>query len=257
VRLTVVGSGTAAPEPARVCAAFSIETPGARVLIDCGPGAVHHMARFGVPWPRLDHLVISHFHTDHIGDIPMLLFALKWGGEDRTSDPLNIWGPPGIRSLMAGLAEVFGDHIRDPGFPVQIHELEAGRDVRLGRELTLACARTPHTDSSLAFRVEDGRGGSIGYTGDTGPSSAVARFLAGVDIMIGECSLPDDEAMETHLTPSALAAMAEEAAAGRLLVTHVYPHLGRRDVTGLVRHAGWKGPLIRAEDGMLLDSPAV
>jgi ribonuclease BN (tRNA processing enzyme) len=255
MRLTIVGSGTAAPEPDRVCAAFFLETAGARVLIDCGPGAVHHMARFELAWPDLDHLVISHFHTDHIGDVPMLLFALKWGAGAPRTAPLTVWGPTGTRDLLAGMADVFGDHVMDPGFPVHVREIAPGQTDALGHDLELECAATPHTDSSLAFRFMGRGGGVIGYTGDTGPSEPVARFLKGCDLLVAECSVPDDEAMDTHLNPAALATMARTAAPSRLLVTHVYPRLARRDVPGLVRDAGWDGPVIRAHDGMRLASP--
>jgi ribonuclease BN (tRNA processing enzyme) len=255
MRLTVVGSGTAAPEPDRVCAAFFIRTARARVLVDCGPGAVHHLARFRLPWSRLDHLVISHFHNDHIGDIPMLLFALKWGIEEQRSTPLDVWGPAGIGNRLAAMAEVFGDHVRDPGFPVRVHELHPTGSGQLG-DMSMAWAPTPHTDASLAYRFSDTRGGSIGYTGDTGPSGHVARFMAGVDILIAECSVPDHEAMDTHLHPTALADMARTAAPARLVVTHVYPRLDRQGVTAVIRAAGWDGLLIRAEDGIELESPA-
>jgi ribonuclease BN (tRNA processing enzyme) len=255
MRVTVVGSGTAAPEPERVCAAFFIETAGARVLIDCGPGAVHHLARFQLTWARLDHLVISHFHNDHIGDVPMLFFALKWGAEERRTEPLDVWAPAGIADLLAGMADVFGDHVADPGFPVRVHELEPDGRAALGDDLTLTCTPTPHTDTSLAFRIEHADGGRVGYTGDTGPSEPVARFMAGVDLLIAECSVPDDEAMDTHLHPSALAAMARAARPARLVVSHVYPRLARRDVPALIRAGGWDGPVIRAEDGLRLWSP--
>jgi ribonuclease BN (tRNA processing enzyme) len=252
MKLTVVGSGTAAPEPERVCAAFLVETRETRVLLDCGPGAVHHLARFRLPWSRVDHLVVSHFHNDHIGDVPMLLFALKWGTEERRTAPLTIWGPAGTAERLEGMAAVFGDHVADPGFPVAVRELEPGDTAGLG-DLALAAAPTPHTPESLAFRLRSAGGATVGYTGDTGPSDEVARFLEGVDLLVAECSVPDEDAMEIHLTPATLAAMARTATPGQLLVTHVYPKLARQDVLGLVAAAGWAGRTRRAEDGLALE----
>jgi ribonuclease BN (tRNA processing enzyme) len=255
VQLTIAGSGTAAPEPGRVCAGFFLDTGGSRVLLDCGPGVVHHMARFGLPWPRLDHLVISHFHNDHTGDIPMLLFALKWGMEEGRARPLTILGPAGLGAVLMGMANAFGDHVSDPGFPVHVRELEPGERVSIDQGTTLACHPTPHTANSLAFRIESSAGGAIGYTGDTGPSVDVARFLAGLDLLVAECSLSDEQAIDVHLSPSTLADLARTAQPRRLLVTHVYPSLDRRDVSALVRAAGWDGSLIRARDGLVLRSP--
>ena len=78
-RFTVVGCGTVVPEADRSCSAYLLETDAARVLLDCGPGTVRSLARVRVDWTAITDVWISHFHTDHIGDIPALLFSLKWG----------------------------------------------------------------------------------------------------------------------------------------------------------------------------------
>lgn len=250
MRVTVAGSGTAAPEPDRVCSGYFVRAGGSRLLMDCGPGVVHHLARFGLAWAGIDHLLITHFHNDHIGDIPMLLFAMKWGVPEARTRPLTLWGPAGLRQRLRSMAVAFGDHVADPGFPVDVREVEPGQGGVMD-DVGFQTVKTPHTDESMAFRLEHD-GVAIGYTGDTGYSDAVAHFLVGVHVMIAECSLPDDEAIDTHLTPSRLAAMATAADPGRLLVTHVYPQLARQDVAGLLREAGWTGTTVRAEDGLAL-----
>jgi ribonuclease BN (tRNA processing enzyme) len=229
------------------------------------------MARLGLPWDRLDHLLITHFHTDHIGDLPMLLFALKHGIRPKRERPLSIWAP-GIGERLKAMEAAFGDHVADPGFPVMIRDVRPGERFAVGG-LEVEAVSTPHTDASLAYRLTEGEGpgptgaptgsdtpdaagrgsGSLGYTGDTGPSAEVGRVLAGVDVLVAECSLPDDEALPTHLSPTSLAALANDAAPGRLVVTHVYPQLEALDPVARVRAAGWGGQTVRAEDGMALE----
>ena len=251
MRLTVVGSGTAAPTPERVCSGYWVDAGDQRLLLDVGPGTVHRMARLGLAWPDLDHLLLTHFHNDHTGDLPMLFFALKHGVREPRETPLTIWAPRGIGGRLAAMAAAFGDHVSDPGFPVIVREMEPGAAFDAG-PVAVRAARTPHTDASLAYGLEHD-GVTLGYTGDTGPSAAVAEFLSGVDTLIAECSVPEEHAMATHLTPPGLAAMANAAGPRRLVVTHVYPLLERLDPVARVRDAGWEGETVRAEDGMAMD----
>ncbi len=253
MRLTVLGSGTAAPEADRVCSAYLVEAGATRLLLDCGPGAVHHAARFGAEWAAITHVALTHFHNDHVGDLPYLFFAWSWGRAEPRSAPLTVLGPTGTRALLAGMGRLFGSHVAKPPFRVEVLEVGHGDAVELG-DTRVRVHRTPHTDQSVAYRVE--ADGAVGYTGDTEHDAALAAFFAGVDLLIAECSLPDDEAVAGHLTPSGLAELARRARPGRLVVTHVYPQLARLDVAGLLADAGWDGVAVRARDGLVLETEA-
>lgn len=259
MRLTVVGSGTVVPDPGRACASHLIEASGVRLLLDCGPGATRSMARLGLPWATLTHLAVTHFHTDHIGDLPYLLFALKYGLADPRREAMTLLGPAGIGDRLRALAAAFADYMLEPGFPFDIRELASGDQARLdpvsgesSGAVTVRAFKTFHTDESLAYRVETA-GGSLGYTGDTGPDRALANWLAGVDVLVAECSLPESLAWDRHMTPAGIAVLARAAAPRRLVLTHVYPQLERDALPALVREAGWAGEVVVAEDGMTLE----
>jgi ribonuclease BN (tRNA processing enzyme) len=253
--LTVAGCGTAAPDGTRVCSGYWLAHGGVRALFDCGAGVVHNLARFRLPWHDVTHLVLTHFHNDHIGDVPMLLFALAHGVRPTRTRPLAVIGPAGTRARFIRLAAALGDHVEAPGFPLEFTELEPGARVPLGDGLRVEAGRAAHTEDSLAYRI-DGDAGAFGYSGDTGPSDDVARLLRGVDTAIVECAVPDDEAMATHLTPSSLAAMARAMQPRRLVVTHVYPQLDTAVVPVLLHDAGWSGAILMAHDGMRLEVPS-
>ncbi|HKJ92128.1 MAG TPA: ribonuclease Z [Longimicrobiales bacterium] len=252
MRLTIVGSGTAAPEPDRVCSSYHVAVNGVRLLLDVGPGAVHHMARFGIDWKRLSHVALTHFHNDHTGDLPTLLFALRWGMLPPRYQPLHLAGPPGTRDLITRMGAAFGSHVDMPDFPVHVHEMEDGDTLELHDGARLRALRTRHTDASLAFRVE-APDATLAYTGDTGPDPDLAAFVAGADTLVAECSLPDDEAQDGHMTPSRLAHLAHAAQPGRLVVVHVYPQLAGVDLAVALRDRGWAGETVRAHDGMKLN----
>jgi ribonuclease BN (tRNA processing enzyme) len=252
MKLTCIGTGTAAPEPDRVCSGFLLEGHGLRMLFDCGPGVVHGMARLGIEWKTITHLCITHFHNDHIGDVPMLFFAWKYGMRPARSAPLTVFGPKGTKRKLVRMAKLFGDHISEPGFDLDIRELPDDGEVRLNDVAGISTHRTPHTDRSIAYRLEVS-GRSFCYTGDTGFSDDVAVFVQAADVLLTECSLPEAEAMATHLTPSQVAAMARVALPRRLLVTHVYPQLRRDDVPQLVRDGGWPAEVHLVRDGEVIE----
>jgi ribonuclease BN (tRNA processing enzyme) len=248
VILTCVGTGIAAPESDRVCSGYLLEGHGLRILFDCGGGVVHAMARLGLPWPDLTHLVLTHFHNDHIGDVPLLFFALRHGLRPPREEPFTVIGPHGTTKLLHRMADIFGDHVSDPGFPLEIVELADGGDRRLAGVVSIRARKSRHTAESLGFRVE-ADAGSFCYTGDTGISDELAIFAQGADILLTECSVPDDEAMDTHLSPAGVAEMARIALPKRLLLTHVYPQLDRAAVPELVRAGGWPGAVVVPLDG--------
>ena len=251
MELIVVGSGTAVPDAARVGSAYFVRIATSRVLLDCGPGALHHMARFDLPWQDITHLCLSHYHTDHVGDVAALIFALKYGQAEPRKQPLVVYGPPGLRKFFRRLADALGDYLKDPGFPLELIEL-SGKRVALNDIAHISAAPTPHTDASVAFRI-DGPRSSLGYTGDTGSHVDVGAFLQSVDLLITECSLPDDLAMDSHLTPTRVATLARQALPKRILITHVYPQLPRAEVIERIQRAGWEGEMLLADDGLRLE----
>ena len=251
MRLVTVGSGTVVPDAERGSACHWIETDGTRIVADCGAGALPGLARAGLPWHSVDHLLITHFHADHIGEIPSLIFALKHGTREPREAPLGVWGPVGTVELFRALAAAYGPWILDPGFEVDIREVEPGRMAPLGSVKVFA-TRTPHTEESLAYRFETDEGPALGYTGDTGPSESLERFFQGTHTLLAECSLPDDEAIDIHLTPSQLARLASGAGVERLAVTHVYPQLRELDVPMLIRAGGYTGEITMVSDGQEL-----
>jgi ribonuclease BN (tRNA processing enzyme) len=247
--LVTVGTGTVAPSARRTCACHWVARGDLRVLLDCGNGALHRLAEFGLPWQHVSHVVLSHFHPDHWGELPMLVYALKYTTVPARTEPLVILGPRGVVQLLRALAEGYGDWLLDPGFPIGILDVRDGEPFPLNAEVSLDTFPVPHTTESVALSLTAPEGRLV-YTGDTGPSAELARWAAGCDLLLAECSLPESMAIDGHLTPARAGELAREAQAKRLVLTHFYPPVETSDPPPATLAAKlFKGPITAAKDG--------
>jgi len=238
VRLTTLGTGTASPST-RVNAGHLLEAGAVTLLLDCGSGVVHRMGELGANWLGITHLAFTHFHPDHTLDLTTLMFAWKYGTLPPRSEPLVIFGPVGTTQLIEQFATIYGDTLRTPGFPLTVRELAPGERAELGDGVTLEAHKVPHTAESVAYSVERG-GARIVYTGDTAFDTTVAEWAQGCDLLLCECSLPEQLAVSTHLTPAQVGVMAEVAEPKRLVLTHFYPPVLDEDIAEIIalRYSG-------------------
>src|SRR5881409_1791757 len=75
MELVTVGTGTVAPSASRTSACHWVARGSLKILLDCGAGTLHRLAEFGLPWHQVSHVILSHFHPDHWGELPMLVYA--------------------------------------------------------------------------------------------------------------------------------------------------------------------------------------
>jgi ribonuclease BN (tRNA processing enzyme) len=251
VRFTTLGTGTISLSPQRSCAGYLLETTDLRLLIDCGSGITRRLAARGDQWRTITHVAITHFHIDHHGDLPSLVFAWKYGFLPARSSPVEIIGPVGTLALVQRLAIAYGSWLMEPGFPISIREIKPGDVVELPGNVRLTCHPVPHTPESVAYSMERG-GRRIVYTGDTGPSAALAAWAAGCDLLVCECSLPASMAIPEHLTPEQCGELASAASTRYLALSHFYPPVEQVDVRALVA-ARYAGPVTLASDGWYFD----
>ena len=250
--LGVLGAGSILPREGYGAAGYALRpAPGEPVtLLDCGPGSVRMLAAVAVGVEEVERVVISHFHTDHCLDLFALLFARRNPALSAVGR-LELVGPRGLRELVERGAAALRGHPR----PVDVvfREVEPGESLRVGEgRLALTSCPTGHTAEALAWRVDVGGGRSVTYTGDTGEVEAVAELARGTSLFVAECSFADEDAVASHLTPSAAGRLAERAGCERLLLTHFYPSLAP-DAAREAAARVYAGPIEVARDGAVYE----
>jgi ribonuclease BN (tRNA processing enzyme) len=205
----------------------------------------------GVAWPAITHVAFTHFHIDHHGDFPTLVFAWRYGQLPARSEPLVVIGPVGTRALFDRLAAAYGDWLLDPGFHIDLREISPGEAIALSDAVHLSALKVPHTPESVAYSIERGDR-RIVYTGDTGPDDALADWARGCDLLVCECSLPSSMAIKEHLTPEQCAALAARAKPRHVVLTHFYPPVERVDIRAAMA-AQFAGPVTLGRDGWRIE----
>src|SRR3989338_5328961 len=97
-RVTILGSGTGIPVPARGYAGILVQLAGESWLLDAGPGTLQRLVATGVTYQTLDRVFLTHLHPHHSLALVSILFAMHIPAPARTQ-PFAVYGPPGLRQF--------------------------------------------------------------------------------------------------------------------------------------------------------------
>jgi ribonuclease BN (tRNA processing enzyme) len=253
--ITILGSGTGIPWRGRAGPGWVAQLGGpeaAAMLVDPSAGSGQRMVERGIPLERLTHVLFSHYHPDHTGDLVPLLFALKNGRYQTGSQPLKLIGPRGLRKLLRDLLAVYGSWI-DLAERLETIELGGAEGASFATVGPLEVTAHPvaHTDSSVAYRFDSRSGPPFAYSGDTDRCDGVVDASRNADLLLCECSFPEGEKRPGHLIPSEVGKIAEAAGARRVVLLHLYPECHGRDLLTPCREY-FRGEAAVGEDGMVL-----
>lgn len=218
-------------------------------LMEPGPGEALRSAR------QLT-VILTHYHLDHVIGLPGL--SASW-----TRGPITLYAP--ASPLVDGDPQTAMDHLFGQplfpkplsAFPVPI-ELKpySGHELTLGR-VSIRTRRQNHPGGSVGLRVGD----ALAYLTDTAASPASSDFARGVDLLMHEVWLTDEEAREQdpaqagHSYAAQVARIADEARAKRLAPIHHHPKRDAAALREIVRdlRSGGSTEVILLEEGRAYD----
>lgn len=248
MQLGILGSGTAIPHPRRGASGYALMAPSGEVLLlECGPGSTRRWPRFGITFDRVRAVATSHYHVDHCGDLPAVLFGRNVI-EPIPVTSLALIGPAGHRAHLAGIEALYGQAV---GGQHEIVEMRDRFAVECG-PFTIEAREVLHVEGALGFRVRCGSR-TLAFSGDSGSCDALVELCRDADLALLECSYPASRSTTKHLNARTAGETAARAGLERVVLTHFYPICDGVDIEADIRAAGYRGELVLAEDDMLID----
>lgn len=235
MRLTFLGTGSIVPTANRFSAAILLEIRDDRLLLDCGPGTLEKLRRCRIDPNTISRLLLTHYHIDHVLDLPAIVKLRafnRFGAPSQNPLYIKIYGPPGLNTLMNYLFKEI------PQFRYVSESLSCFKYVEL-KEVTkglveetskwrITCSPVKHYNG-VAYKIE-AEGKSLVYSGDTVPDENLIEFAKHADVLIHECSFPDEQLLGLHTSEKGLAEVAAKVKPKLLVPIHLYPAWdGRED----------------------------
>lgn len=224
MKLTILGSGTAAPLLERSNAAYLLEADNLKFLLDSGAGTIRRLLEAKADLFDIDHIFYTHLHNDHINDLGAIIWSNNYGGTRKK--PLNLYGPKGFKNYY----DILINKILKPAklfFKINIQELK-NSTIKINN-IKIKTYQTKHstTTKSIVYRFEY-KNKSFVYTGDTEYCDEVIKAAKNADALLTECSF--NKKIEGHLTSSLAGKLATKANAKHLILTHFYPEVLKTDI---------------------------
>ena len=246
-RLVLLGTaGGPRPRQRRSGSAQAIVIGGNIYVVDCGYGVARQLVLAGLPLRQLQHILITHHHSDHNVDLGALL-QLAWMS-GRVA-PVDCWGPSPTRRMIEDYLR-YQDHdialrIRDEGRPplaplMRGHDLDGGGPVFADAHVRVTAAKVPHPPLTLALAYRfDSADRSIVVSGDTRESEELVKLAADAVVLVHEVmlaervremlrNLPNSEALARsviahHTTADQVGRVAAAARVKTLVLSHLVP----------------------------------
>lgn len=241
---------------------------GREYLIDCGIGTIRRMARAGIRSDTIRTIFFTHLHPDHaLGLADLMANDFFTLGFARSAPTFNIYGPPEtsafVKAALNYVSIPYGI-FQAEGLPWTVqtarfvaHEFSKNGVVYQDGKIRVIAAENTHYAlipakfrarmKSYSYRFETPYG-VIVFTGDTGPSDAVARLAKGADVLVTEASVG-----HVRKTVQAIKAAGERnhwsSERTRILAGHFeYEHLDEKEIGELATRAHVQSVLLHHFD---------
>jgi ribonuclease Z len=206
LRIAVCGSSAPLPSARRAKSCVAVFAGGKFYLVDVGPESVENLVLWGIPLSSVGGVLLTHFHSDHIGDLGELNLQTWAGGRPA---PLAVYGGPGVHRVVDGFNAAYR---LDQGYrtrhhtakvmppetwPMEAHEISLDGDETPAKDRTavvlddgalrVTAIEVDHAPIAPAYSYRfDYKGRSAVITGDLKYHPPLAKAASGVDVIVSE-----------------------------------------------------------------------
>jgi ribonuclease BN (tRNA processing enzyme) len=230
--LTIVGCSGSVSGPESPAASYLVqalyEGRTFSLVVDLGPGAFGALYRYLDP-KQVDAYALSHLHPDHCLDLCACYVATRYS-PTAPWPRRPVYGPVGTAERISRAYDV---PVRDggiiengPGFADTFDFRDWQPSQQIG-PFTVTTVPVDHPVEAYGIRIEENvpDGGSLVYSGDTGPCDALVEIARGADLLLVESAFMDrpDTPLGLHLNGRQAATIGEQAGVGQVVLTHIPP----------------------------------
>ena len=294
--VALCGAGSPLPDPERSGPCTAVIAGGRIFVVDAGAGSSRILSRMRVPQGRIEGVLLTHFHSDHIDGLGELLMQ-RWANGGSAS-PAPVHGPTGVGEVVEGFNLAYR---HDAAYRVAHHGAETlpakgaggvsrpfslpkpgeGRVVLEDGGLKITAFVVDHTPvrPAVGYRF-DFAGRSVLVSGDTKKDANLQRFAKGVDLLVHEALAPQlvevlnrgaqranrprlakitHDILDYHTSPVEAAEIARDAGVRHLLFNHIVPPLLLPPMEGIFLEGvaeTYAGPVTLGQDGTLVILPS-
>jgi ribonuclease Z len=295
LRVALCGTSSPLPSDKRAKACVAVFAAGKIWIVDSGPESTENLMQWSVPLNRVAGVLITHFHSDHIGDLDELNLQTWVAGRP---GQLAVYGGPGVEQVVAGFNtayaqdEVYRTAHHTAAILPPANGTMAAHPVAMPAtgprtavvyddgQLKITAIETNHAPVSPAYAYRfDYKGRSVVVTGDTTADPRLVAGSRGADILFSEALNRDmvrtmeksardagrdriahimADIQSYHIAPEEAADVANKAGVKLLVLYHLIPspdNFMARRIFTRGMDGARRGDWDLAEDGSLYTLP--
>lgn len=251
MELTILGSGTTDPTLKRHEPGYLLKIGKDLILLDVGTDTKMQIANSGNNGMKVNNVLISHTHCDHVSGLPALFW--RWWVANKGT-PITILGPKGTKKFIQKMGAAFFPKFEEYfNFSLKVKEMHNSTyRTKTWKVKSVYTWRQGHTSSpyALAYRIEH-KGKALVYGADMcyDYPKSIVQIAKNADVLLIEAAVPESRKYEDHLTPGRAGQLAAEANVKKLILTHFYFDTTKYNIKAQVKKH-FKGQIVIAKDLM-------